>query len=681
MPAATETHPARLPILFAFLVTAALTVTASYLPHGRIWGLSIWAYFPSWLPAAVAVILLFWAILARRIGRNSLDLSSTFYLNTALATIALFFASFIFFRTQTHYLGDGYALLDFLASDQPLIKNRNWLESWVRLFVRDLLGGRSAEHALSAFQVVSWAGGALFAILAAVWSRRLIQQPLHATLFMLGLMTGGFVLMFFGYVENYSLFIPCVLWFALSGLGVAKGKNRPWWILLLLVAAVALHIFGITLLPAAVYLILSHDPVAKRLQKLPAVLRWGSLTVVLVVAAALFTYFWSTDQFFRYAFVPIVHDRVTVEGYTMFSVAHLLDIVNLLLILVPGLLVLLVALLIDRPPFRNRDTRFVGLLILSTVGAAFIFDPKLGMPRDWDLFAFCGVPTAVGLYYLVLTYSRAATARMASFAAIGLGVCALAGRVATQQSEEIAAARFEQYSSLDSKKNMNFRKLVVDYYEQSGDMERAAIALKQFHDTYPEWDLNRQGLYYLDQGDVAAAIPLFRAAIDENPVFTAAYSNLAMAYAQASNLDSAETMAEIARGFNPLGPRIATTLGQIALRRNQVDLAEQYFLEAQEHAPDDVSPLIGLAMVARVRGDDTEYASRMVKTLRFDRVPVPPLRGFANFLASHGQYAAAVRVYQKAVDNGMSETDYLSLLSSNPPLKQAADSLAAADSD
>jgi len=671
----TTTAPHCYAPLIAYLLTVAAFVSTSLIPEGRFWGFSVWAHFPVWVPTVSGVLLLLWGgALWRTTTADNSWTWRTYSLTAAVSGLVLFIC-FILFRTQTHYMGDGYALLDHLASNEPLIKNRQWLESWVRVVARDLAGGASAENALTSFRVVAWIGGAIFVLLAAFWSRRLLKQPVQSILLFTGIVTGGYMLMFFGYVENYSLFVPAVVWFVLYGLAVAQGRNRPWWSLISIIPLAALHIFGVTLLPAAVYLILSHAPISQRLMRIPALVRWSAGVVVVGGLLALLAYFWQSDQFFRYAFVPLAADRVTVEGYTMFSMAHLLDMLSLLFVLLPGLLVLLVALVKARPGWSHRDVRFGVIVILSCIGAAFIFDPKLGMPRDWDLFAFCGVPMAAALYYLVLKYGTLRLYHAAASCAIALGLLVLVGRVATQQSNEIAAARFEQYTALDSKKNMNFRKLVVDYYESSGDMKRAAEALQAFHEAYPEWNLNRRGMYFMDQNNPPAAIPLYRRAIEENPVFTAAYSNLAIAYLRQGMLDSAETMANIARGFNPLGPRIAVTLGQVALQRDQVDLAEQYFEEALSRVPDDVDPIIGLAMVARMRDDEQAYAEQMVKTLRFDEVPVAPLRGFANFLASRGQYAAAVRVYEKAMASGMDTAIYRSLLQSTPQLKRAADSL------
>ncbi len=624
----------------------------------------------------MAVALLLTAGLALRLGAAELKSGRKTCTVSTLAVSGVLLLAFVLLRTKTHYMGDGYALLDHLASDQPLIKNRQWLESWVRVIVRDLAGGPSADNALLSFRILAWIGGATFVAVAAIWSRILIRQPFPALLLFGGIVTGGYTLMFFGYVENYSLFVPAVLLFTLYGLAAAQEKHHPGWGLVMIVPAVLLHIFGVTLLPAAIYLVLSHPAIANRLLKLPAALRWGGVLIAVVGLLGLFAFFWQSDQFFRYAFVPLVEDRVTVEGYTMFSAAHLLDVANLLLVLVPGLVVLVVALFQARPRMSRRDLRFGLILVASCVGAAFIFDPKLGMPRDWDLFAFCGVPTAVVWYYLVLTSAPSRLARTAVVCSIGLALTVLGGRVATQQFDDIAAARFERYAALDARKNMNFRKLVVDYYERTGDIERASKSLAAFHEAYPEWNLNRRGMYFMDRKNPSAAIPLYRQAIEHNPVFTAAYSNLAIAYMRQGQLDSAQTMANIARGFNPLGPRIAVTLGQIALRREQLGLAEQYFGEARQRAPDDVDPVIGLAMVARMRGDEAAYSDHMVQTLRFDTIPVAPLRGFANYLAGRGRYAAAVRVYEKALANGLDSAIYESLLETTPGLKRAADSLA-----
>ena len=48
----------------------------------------------------------------------------------------------------------------------------------------------------------------------------------------------------------------------------------------------------------------------------------------------------------------------------------------------------------------------MAIMLVCCLGAVFVLDPKLGMPRDWDLFSFAGVPFVVLCYCLLFMTKR-----------------------------------------------------------------------------------------------------------------------------------------------------------------------------------------------------------------------------------------------------------------------------------
>jgi len=453
---------------------------AAFYPEHRIWSLNLWGYYGASLPWILfglgGVVLLGAALLNRSgyLSDDAADLGDTLFWIIAGALAAATTLLFYLWRARTHFLGDGYTVLSLLADPEPLIKMRELGEAMAHIWVKELFGsGESA--ALKSFQTVSIAAGAAFLISVSLFARALFERNRDRLLFLAGLASCGFVYNFFGYVENYSLFAFAVTLFGLTGLLVARDRASRWVILPMAALAVLFHIFGVALIPAALYLLLAGTKLSDRLE------RWSfktklTVTVVLVAAAvAVFLYFYYSQFQFRFALVPLLPDRFTVEGYYLFSLPHLVDFGNLLLLMVPALPVAM-ALLFIRPTKKLRtlrEYRFLALLLVSCCGAVFVFDPKLGMPRDWDLFSFVGPPLGLAAIYFVLD----PRVRPRSYGAvvilvIALNLLVLFPRAISQTNPDLSVTWFNNYAALDKTKNMYGRTLFEKSFLRSSRRRR-----------------------------------------------------------------------------------------------------------------------------------------------------------------------------------------------------------------
>ncbi|MCK4598087.1 hypothetical protein KAU04_08590, partial [bacterium] len=91
--------------------------------------------------------------------------------------------------------------------------------------------------------------------------------------------------------------------------------------------------------------------------------------------------------------------------YTLFSPAHLVDMVNEHLLISPVGLILCLLLFIGyrrEINFKRPLIRFFiiasGFCLLST----FVLNPKIGPSRDWDLLSLPSIPyTLLGAYLLI----------------------------------------------------------------------------------------------------------------------------------------------------------------------------------------------------------------------------------------------------------------------------------------
>jgi Tfp pilus assembly protein PilF len=585
-----------------------------------------------------------------------------------LALILLFAISFVLFRGTTHFSGDGFQLLSRLAGHSMVVKSWDLGASLAHSGVYVLLGGGGLETAKLAYQLVSICSGLGLLIVAGVFARLLFEDNLRRVVFFLGLATGGYMLMFFGYVENYATLNFAVIAFTLMGLAAIEGRLSPWWSVIPFAVAVSFHVFGFLLIPALLYLLLRDTTAGRKLGRLhPSVgISAGVLALVLMVMAYFALY--SRYLFFTFAFLPITPDRFTIDNYTVLSGAHLVDLLNLLILLLPGLPVMLVVLFAApfRTWFKKPPYRFLLILLFFTGAAVVVFDPRLGMPRDWDLMAVVGAPLAVFSYYLVLNHRRRRFAVTTGVLTITLGIVMLIPRVAVQVEPDLAIAHFKNYLELDKVRGRNARHLLVDYLLSTGDTAGAQTEQARFQADFPEWTYNSRTQELVNQGKYAEAAAWAKRAIAINPMYFDAYYNLAGCYLQMGRTDSALILLEIANGINPYNAAINALIGSVYYGRRDYTRAEGCYLKAFRLDSLEENALAGLAWLnLRQRKLDSAlvYVNRLAT---LDVATWEYFVGYADGYRALKAYPHARQCYDLALRKGLDRPAYDSLLLTLP---------------
>ena len=480
------------------------------------------------------------------------------------------------------------------------------------------------------------------------------------------------MLLFFGYVENYSLLVLTVAMYSLMGLLVIKGKLNRWLILIPLAFAIFFHVIAATLIPSAVYLLLANSRAGNLISRQKRTLKIAFTLATLMVAIWVFHYFYTTDYFFRFAFVPLFENRFTVEGYTLFSIKHLADYLNLLLLLLPGL-PSVIAILLSTPikkTLKRREYRFLLILIASTLGAVFVLDPKLGMPRDWDLFSFAGVPLAIfGFYYLLDSRLTGRNNVKVASLAVALSILSLLPRAGGQAIPEISLAHFNSYLELDRVRTRNAGILLVDYYYYRNDTAAAEQSRAAWHDRRKDEHLLLQANRLLDAGHVIDAAAFYRRALSVNPVYPIAYTNLGECYFRLGQLDSARTMLEIADGLNPNNAITINNLGLIQFKRGFYREAEHLWLRSASLDTGFVQPRSFLIKLYRTTRNRQKYVEFLTRTGLRDDAPLHIIQWLADYYLQQGQYDDAARAYEKALEKGLDSSYVDSLQQRYPQLR------------
>ena len=313
---------------------------------------------------------------------------------TRAMILILAIAAFLSLSSARHFLGDGYYLLRELVVHNWEESNRAPL-SFALIRTLHYAGQAFWESPVVTYRIYSYASGALYILVAFPVAAALGRNKLEKSIVLAFLLTAGYLQLFFGYVENYPLYMPGLLLFIFLGLRTEEGRIPLFVPALLLGMLFALHraflVFGPSLL------VLANCAFRHRHSSVSIWKNAGTTAVALCCApasAALFLGF-SGVGFEAYLggtgvkeFLPLFAEPGFHEQYRVFSLAHFLDFLNQQLLAAPVACMVLFVL-------RKKDLCHQPFLAVCTVIPlffTFIANPKIGAFRDWDIFSLPALP-------------------------------------------------------------------------------------------------------------------------------------------------------------------------------------------------------------------------------------------------------------------------------------------------
>ena len=676
------------PALGLYALAIVALVAASWVQPGRSWGLAWYALFPGLGQGLLILVgLAVPLLLGRRSYAHSVASPSRsnpdpgFYL-FALVAIFVYLVAFVVLRTRTHFLGDGYLMLAKLEGAMQLPRVSQTWPYLLQKLVQGLIGHASADPTLATFRLLSWGSGLLLLAGVGHAARQLFAANGDRIIFFLGVATGGYILLFFGYVENYPPLAATVGLLCLAGMMIARGLLSRWVILPLLVVAVFFHGLALALAPACAYVILAGTPLGRKIAALSSRLKIAGLAALIVIALGVAGYLYLTNYFFRLAFVPVVPDAFTVGGYTMFSAAHILDFVDLVFQLCPAIVLLPVVLFAVRRSGISRSPEYL-FLALATAGGlavAWAVDPKLGMPRDWDLFAFAGLPPAL-LLYCLLSDERLNLRGRAKIAILGitLGLVVLAPRVATQIDFERAVAVFDRATALDRLRTSSVQEVLYRFLNEMGRPDEVERRRAAFERERPDVGWLDQAIQLSRKGEFERATELFRKVLAFNPSHSAAWSNLGATFQWKGDNDSALTCLRIADALTPYDANVHNNLGIVYYSMGDYPRAERHWLESIRLDPDNFKSRDHLLQLYQIQKRSDDYLRLIFQMFDIgtrDDAPVGFVAKIAELHLKRGDFATAAVHYRRALAKGLDtnvvrelERKYpdLHVLESEPP--------------
>ncbi|UCE23795.1 MAG: tetratricopeptide repeat protein [Candidatus Zixiibacteriota bacterium] len=395
----------RLPWHLTLIVLALLFAVAVIGPVDQLWGLNFLKFYSSTPLFFILPLLVILSLppVSSWISRTLASLSYHDEGRTGRLIIAglvislLVTAAGLLFPSATYLLGDAHLRLNQIA-DGKLFLPTELIDFLLHAVAYNEIFQPLGYNSYDAYHVISALCGFLFTLGVFRLARYMAPKQLWIT-FLLTLSSGVLVL-FFGYVESYSLLAAMLPHIYLLGLKVIDGQSKIRCYIVLCTLAVLVHVVAAVILVPSVlllFLVRRHDP-ARRGKKMTITLM-SAIAVVIVVAYIL--------RYFEFGSVSLYlmpwFARADFQ-HGIFTANHFLNIFNwLYLAALPALFLAPYVLIRERMAsfYANRKTLYALWVVIPSLAFVFFFTPQLGGPRDWDLFSlvmFLWTPSMLTLY-------------------------------------------------------------------------------------------------------------------------------------------------------------------------------------------------------------------------------------------------------------------------------------------
>ncbi len=386
--------------LFVFVCISGLY------PSAVNWGAHFWGFLPRplvFLLAALFIVSLltptqtYLMNLLGKIAPHSRRKPTPFRRVLLGAGILAIAGLFWVLRERTYFLGDGYLLLRSLplaalSGDVPASFPTAPLTGYLAVQAyRFFQSVGAAEPALAALQSLSLAGGLLALPLAwnlagLLWDD--VRERIPAVLVIL---FGGSAMLFFGHVETYALVFTGLLAYIGAALGVQRGSRTLLSASVVFALLCLLHVGMIVLAPSLAYLFVREKRAhGWRTLLVPAFLSAGVFVLGLVLVGYPIPRLLATFVRDGTSFLSVSAADPWGEAYTLFSPWHLVDLINIFLLISPLSLVLVGGFLASSMlPARYRQADAIFWIVLAGPALLWLFlnNFELGLSRDWDLAA------------------------------------------------------------------------------------------------------------------------------------------------------------------------------------------------------------------------------------------------------------------------------------------------------
>ena len=657
-------------LLWLFPAIVVLQIVGMLVASRLTWGFGFWDVIsPQWaFPAlGLGLLLLIPSVTGRvsrtltgPIGAISSFLRSVPALISVAASSVLLLALFYVFRSRALVYGDGYLIRDVYRSSVHLFSNIEIMKPLSAPFHQVLYRVITAVTNLGpsdAISLISAIGG-----VAGFWAiyrlAALLSENRAGKWFLLfAAMSSGSILLFFGYVENYTWATSVGLWSLAVTIGYAKGRSRLWPAIVLAVIATAFHVAAIVFLTASAFAWVLTRNVFSRMQpsKIFKLTVWlaalGSLSIAFLVEV-------TPVQDYLILVWP-----VSDNPYWMLSPAHLIDMVNIAVLVAPFAVVAVLFLPLLRGSRKTEqppEYYILAMAALLALIASFWINPELGAPRDWDLLSIFGIPASFwGARRLLAGFATATAKNSAVLGAVAVCAICIVPNVMEKNDVNLAVKRLEPLLWDDPHYQTDYKFAIrcipwaYTLYYEAGRPASQTIryyqrALKVDPNSYMTWF--NLGNMYMAMGDAKSAYECLTTSVRINPDDLRPLSNLSKVETQLDMFDDAVKHARMAIELDPNQPIVQTDLGIALAMKGDYKGALPAFRRAHELKPKawDYMVNLGLAFTSVGETDSTLALLGVYLNPPPDNPPPGSLyAALAEAAIAEGQFTVAEQALQR----------------------------------
>lgn len=337
---------------------------------------------------------------------------------TAAVVAVLSFPVFFLLRTN-HLNTDGIMLAPKLEAAVPLVGAFMTHDEMLEFFVHSRFWYYTHRWwgwpVVFSYQVVSCLAGAAFVYGLIRVARRIV--PASPWLFLAGAIAGGYVQLFFGDAENYTLTAMLVVFYVLAACRFLAREAGLWLPTVVLAVAMCFHLEAGWLLPSLLYLFVKSRE------------RQGDVREARTSAALGAAIVAATFAYFHFHGLPVQRFVSSHAGHALrmngvFAVGmplrYYAEQFQLLLLLCPTV-VLLPPLAVWHRRGRDELTEFLAVSVGSMLLFQAIWKAQLGVYDDWNLFAIGGMLTGLLVWRSVAAAARTRPLRTTAIVLAGTG--------------------------------------------------------------------------------------------------------------------------------------------------------------------------------------------------------------------------------------------------------------------
>ena len=563
-------------------------------------------------------------------------------------------AGFVLLSTARHFLGDGYPVLENLEAGIWNESPRAPL-SWALIRALHNLCQPFWETAENTYRFYSYASGVLYVLLAFPASGVLGKTDREKSIVFAFLLTAGYIQLFFGYAEHYSLFMPGLLLYLLLGLQTLKQRLTLFAPASVLGVLIALHTAFTVFAPSLVFL--AYRAFRQRQDVIPswknALAIVAALCCVPVTAALLVGL--SGIGFEAYVsrmggrnFLPLFAEPGYLSQYRILSPAHVLDFLNQQLLAAPA--VCMSIFLVGRKPFANRP--FLAVCAFVPLLFTFFANPEIGAFRDWDAFSLPALPLTLWTAAAFLESKDAGRSRFdAAFVLCGAAALHTLVWIGVNSSAATAEARFIHLTGrLTGAAGVNSWMILGKFHQARKNDAAALQAYKRALDVDPS-NPNRWltiGVFFRERRQFASAVEYFNKAVELQPGLPIPYMNLGAAYSDIRQFEKAIAYTRKAIALDPDLASAHMNLGAIYRKTGQLEKAIEHLEKASALRPKDAAIHGHLGMAYRSTGQNAKAIHHLEKAKALRPRHVPTLVNLGVACSEAGQNNRAIKLLEKA---------------------------------